>query len=393
MDDNKFSVSTQVVILKPTGGGCSGSSNHLHIDPESPPSAGLRMTEGRELQSSHRLITYFLWLCAFMVFMMIGLGGYTRLSGAGLSIVVWQPVIGIFPPLSENTWQTVFEQYQLSPEFQQVNFGMTLAEFKIIYFIEYLHRLWGRAIGLVLLIPTLYALFKARPLLPKLGLIWVLGGLQGLMGWYMVKSGLINDPMVSPYRLMIHLILALGILGVILHTIFRLRSDNKSTGNKKNQLLLTILLLLISVTICYGALTAGFHAGLIYNTYPDMNGKLLPDEVFYYAPWWYDLIANPATIQFIHRILALTTLTFGLYVSMTLWSQAYSMKLRHIGMMIGLALSLQVALGIFTLVLHVPILLAVFHQVWAVITFSTILWAYFLCKYSPTLSQSSHILV
>lgn len=328
----------------------------------------------------NRKISFWLLICALMVLIMIGIGGFTRLSGAGLSIVDWKPITGIIPPLSETSWLELFGQYQLFPEFQKVNSGMTLSEFKFIYLVEYFHRLWGRAMGLVLVIPTIYALISYRSALPKILIIWLLAGAQGFMGWYMVKSGLVDDPQVSPFRLTAHLLLAIAILAMLLKTIFSMRSSLQENMDflMKNRFL--TLVCLLGLTICYGGLTAGTHAGFIYNTFPDMNGHFMPEEIFTLQPFWKDIFYNPATIQFFHRLLAFASLTLGFYVFLSARKEPVSPKLKHVSIMIAGALSMQVILGVATVVMQVPIWLGVVHQMWAAITFSAAFWGYLLCS-------------
>lgn len=322
-----------------------------------------------------------IWLlvCVLMVLVMIAIGGYTRLSGSGLSIVDWKPVTGAIPPLSQGAWMELFGQYQLFPEFQKVNSAMTLQEFKFIYMVEFIHRLWGRAMGLVLLIPTFYALVLYRSALPKILVIWVVAGLQGFMGWYMVKSGLSDDPQVSPLRLTAHLSLAILLLCLLLHTIYSLKTERAS---HKDSILKTPFFLLAGIlgaTICFGGLTAGNHAGLIYNTFPDMNGHFMPEDMLALHPVWKNFFYNPATIQFCHRLLAFATLATGFYVFLAARSKSISPKLQHVTVMIAVALTMQVMLGVMTLVLQVPIWLGVLHQIWAAITFSAVFWGYLLC--------------
>lgn len=329
-----------------------------------------------------------LWLlvCAGMVLVMIGLGGYTRLSGSGLSIVDWKPLIGAIPPLSEASWLEVFDRYQQFPEYQKVNASMSLSEFKFIYLVEYFHRLWGRAMGLALLIPTLFALFKYRHALPKILGIWGLALAQGAMGWYMVKSGLVDDPHVSPYRLTAHLLLALVILGYILRTVNSLKSPSETESSNLNGKFLALNLIL-GLTICFGGLTAGTHAGWIYNTFPDMNGHFMPEEIFTMQPVWKDLVANPATIQFTHRLFAFFSLALGFYVFLSSRSHDVTPKIKHVSAIIAGALTLQVLLGVITLVLQVPVWLGVIHQMWASVVFGASFWGYLLTRKQPMGNQ------
>lgn len=319
----------------------------------------------------------------FMILGMIVIGGITRLTGSGLSIVEWKPVTGILPPLSLADWNLEFQKYQLSPEFQKINFGMTLGDFQSIYWLEYVHRLWGRLLGFVLLIPTLMVTFKGqyRQFWPYILTLWVLGGFQGLMGWLMVKSGLMNDPHVSPYRLAAHLMLGLGIFGVSLWTTLLLYQKKVSLDFDTPRQLknLTFMALgLVTLTIFLGGLVAGFKAGLIYNTFPLMGKHLVPNEFLSLSPWWKDLIENPVTIQFIHRVLATTTLLicFGLWIYQK--DQALPKLMTHAFDGVALCALIQFSLGILTLLMLVPIELATLHQAFAFVLFGSLLFAYFL---------------
>lgn len=319
-------------------------------------------------------IALWLWLCVGMVIVMIGIGGFTRLTGSGLSIVDWKPITGIIPPLSHEAWEALFAQYKQFPEFIKVNSAMPLEEFKFIYMVEFIHRFWGRAMGFVLLIPTYYAAVHLRSIFPRALWIWVLAGSQGFMGWYMVKSGLVDHPQVSPIRLTLHLLLAMAILSLLLRTIYDLKvvqEDRDSTA--KGFILLASLLV---ATIFYGGLTAGTHAGWIYNTFPLMNGNILPEDMFALTPWLKNFLYNPSTIQWIHRVLAFLTLGTGYYV----WLSNHNNSLKNISRLIAVAITLQVFLGVCTLIMQVPIWLGVVHQVWASISFALAFWGVLGCR-------------
>ncbi len=307
------------------------------------------------------IFTPVIWLVVvcLMTWLMIVVGGYTRLMHAGLSIVDWKPITGIIPPLSGKHWLLEFEKYKMFPEFQQINSAMTLGEFKIIFLIEYSHRLLGRLLGVFFIIPFLWFLSRGQIkglLLKRCVVMLLLGCMQGVMGWYMVKSGLVKAPEVSHFRLAAHLLLAFSIVGVGLWTIL----DMLGWRRQKSIIPWFILLALI-VTITYGAFTAGLKAGLIYNTFPKMEAYWLPPEWNFLTPLWHNFIKNHTTIQFMHRFLALSTLVgIGVYAWMT------SNKLAKILFAIVL---IQVLLGVATLMMQVPVSLGVLHQGWGVVVF------------------------
>lgn len=321
-----------------------------------------------------------LWLTAvaLMLCAMVIVGGITRLTHSGLSIVEWAPLLGTLPPLSEAAWHETFAKYQRSPEYQQVNLGMTLTAFKHIFFWEYLHRLLGRLIGVVVLVPWL--VFVAQHRLPaglarRLVGVLVLGGAQGALGWYMVRSGLVNVPHVSPYRLAAHLGMAFLLFGSVLWLLFGLLRPR--TGAHRLRPVTTAFLGLLCLQIIYGALVAGRHAGLGYNTFPRMDGRWVPLEVLAYSPAWLNLIENNTTVQLIHRSLA-WTLASG---ALGLWLAARVLPLpvgqrRRYGLVLG-AVALQFLLGVLTLIFKVPVVLAAAHQAGALLLFSAVLWALF----------------
>jgi len=324
----------------------------------------------------------------FMILGMVVIGGLTRLTGSGLSIVEWKPVTGILPPLTLEGWSQEFSKYQQSPEFQKINQGMTLADFESIYWLEYIHRLLGRVLGLILLIPTFLMIFKKehRELWPQLVLLWVLGASQGLMGWLMVKSGLAQDPHVSPYRLAAHLFLGFAIFGVALWMTLSLYREQiqierrgfslKAFKTLRNLSLLALLLVLL--TAFMGALVAGLKAGLLYNTFPLMGDTLIPHEVLTQTPWWTDLFENPVTVQFLHRLLAMSTALFCGWIWIYQRGLEIPQRLSHTFLGIGIIAFLQLSLGILTLLYLVPIGLGVLHQGFAFILFGSLVYGVFL---------------
>ncbi len=306
---------------------------------------------------------------------MVVVGGVTRLTHSGLSIVEWQPIVGTLPPLSDAAWQETFAKYQLTPEYQQVNKGMSLAEFKGIFWWEYFHRLLGRLIGVVFLVPLLW--FVLRRSVPpgyawKLFGIFVLGGLQGAMGWYMVQSGLVDDPRVSQFRLTAHLGLALAIFAAMFWVALTLVDPQRvplaSRAVRSVRALAFGLAALVFVMVLSGGFVAGIRAGFAYNTFPLMNGALVPPEIFMIEPWWRNFFWNMATVQFDHRLLAwlLAFLVPLLWWKLTS-TDGVPARARWGGHLLLVLLAVQIALGIATLLLVVPIPLAAAHQAGAVL--------------------------
>ncbi len=318
-------------------------------------------------------IAVWLLTCCALILGIVVIGGLTRLTGSGLSMVEWKPIVGLLPPLNEAEWLATFELYRQSPEYRYVNIGMTVDGFKSIFWLEYIHRMIGRFIGMAFLLPFLYFWIRGkieRDLLPKLIAMFVLGGMQGALGWYMVASGLAEDPHVSQYRLTAHLGLAVVIYVYILWVALdllatdRIRFDNDVPPLRRFSLALTAFAF---VTILSGGFVAGLRAGYAYNTFPLMGGQWIPDGLLSLQPVWSNLFDNIITVQFTHRILALVLL--ALIVALWVLSQRHALErgtriAAHATL--GLAL-LQVSLGISTLVMHVPIALASAHQTVAVL--------------------------
>lgn len=321
---------------------------------------------------ARRPIALWLLICCAMIYGMVILGGITRLTGSGLSMVQWNPIFGIIPPIGQSAWQQAFTQYQKSPEYREVNFQMDLAGFKRIYYVEYAHRVLGRTIGIVFLLPFLYFWVRRKippGLSPRLVVMFILGGLQGLLGWYMVKSGLVNVPHVSQYRLTAHLGLALIIYSFILWTALDLLLPSRPMPERGGRGLArsaTAVACLVFVTILAGGFVAGLKAGFAYNTFPLMDGRWVPLNMFLLQPFWRNFFENIATVQFDHRVLAI--LTFLSVCSLWLAARRRTVPRRaRIGLNLWVAMVfLQVGLGISTLLLYVPIPLASAHQAGAV---------------------------
>ena len=332
------------------------------------------------ISDNDRAVMRWLILCLVLVFSMVILGGVTRLTGSGLSMVTWHPT-GMLPPLGVEQWQAEFSLYQQYPEYQKVNRGMSLGEFKQIYWFEYSHRMLGRLIGLVFLLPFVYFWLrgKIRPgLTPRLIVMFVLGGLQGLLGWYMVKSGLVSDPRVSQYRLTAHLLSAILIYGFILWTILDLASplpyrrlrESQAAGWRKLSLGLLGLVLL---TILTGGFVAGLDAGLIFNSFPLMGGRLVPEGIGALSPWYLNLFENLVTVQFNHRWLALLTGAVLIVWYLKGRSGFDQPELQRGFKLVGMMVLIQLSLGIATLLLQVPVALGALHQAGALLLIGTML--------------------
>jgi len=333
----------------------------------------------------NRKVALWLFILCGLVFAMIVLGGVTRLTGSGLSIVDWRPIMGALPPLSSEAWEETFELYKQSPEFQKINPYMEVGDFKSIFWLEYLHRLLGRLIGIAFLVPFLYFLWRGyirKRELPKYGLMFVLGGLQGLLGWYMVKSGLIDNPRVSQYRLTAHLVAALVIYAYMFWIALSLLNGKNSARPHPWYVPTLLLATFVTATIISGGFVAGLDAGLVYNTFPMMGGYWVPPDVFTLTPLWRNFFENMAAAQFNHRLLAVTT--FILIVSWWWFARKADMPERvrpGVNALLHTAL-LQVALGITTLLLVVPVPLAAAHQAVAVLLFTVVLYLCHALRYS-----------
>ena len=314
-----------------------------------------------------KLATWLFALC-IMIVAMIFIGGVTRLTGSGLSMVEWRPFLGFLPPLTETEWTRVFELYKLSPEFKQINSWMEISDFKFIFFWEYFHRVWGRLIGLFILIPFLYFIFTKKlknKILFRSSIILCLVCAQGLIGWWMVKSGLNEIATVSQYRLSVHLSMAFIILGISFWTALDLFE-----GAPKNLKSYDIIpLLFISLTIIAGTFVSGMDAGLVYNTFPYMGDGIIPIE--YGNLGFIDPFENPVTAQFHHRLLASITLIIIIIYSIHyIISNPKNLRI----LLLLFAIICQFIIGIFTLLYSVPITLGAMHQFVGVLLFLSALW-------------------
>jgi cytochrome c oxidase assembly protein subunit 15 len=308
-----------------------------------------------------------LWLiaCCAVVFVLVLVGGITRLTESGLSITEWQPLSGVLPPLNKAQWADAFERYQAIPQYRAIHPDMTLAAFKAIYFWEYVHRLLGRLVGAAFALPFAYFVLRrriSRRLAPKLAGLFVLGALQGAIGWYMVASGLEGRIEVSQYRLALHLGTAVVIYGAMLWVALDLLAAGKARAPAALVHGASAVLGLAFLTMIAGAFVAGLRAGYVYNTFPLMNGHWVVPDYWRLAPWYANWFENVGAVQFDHRVLALTTVAATLALWLGGWRAALAPGQR-LALHVLLALAaVQASLGVATLLLVVPLPLAVLHQ-------------------------------
>ena len=329
-----------------------------------------------------RAIGLWLLVCCAMIFAMAVIGAITRLTESGLSIMEWAPVSGVLPPFSQAEWERVFALYRDIPEYQEQNAGMTLAEFRTIFWWEYIHRLWGRLIGLVFLLPFLWFLLRRRVrrgLTPHLIAMFLLGGAQGGLGWFMVASGFAGRTDVSQYRLVAHLGAAVLIYGYILWIALGLLAPAPAPGHPARAGRLRTGLIafagLVLVTLASGGFVAGLNAGMVYNSFPLMDGELVPEGYARLSPWAFNLFENEIAVQFNHRVLALVTLAAAL----GLWLYSRRLDLaqgaRSACALLPVMAGVQVGLGVSALLLVVPVWLGALHQAGALVLFTLALWA------------------
>jgi cytochrome c oxidase assembly protein subunit 15 len=304
---------------------------------------------------------------------MVFIGGVTRLTDSGLSMVDWKPIMGAIPPLSEIEWQKAFDAYKHFPEYNLINSHFTLSEFKFIYFWEYFHRLMGRVVGIVFFFPFVYFLIRKRinGHKLKLGFAFILGGSQGLLGWYMVKSGLVDRPDVSHFRLAAHLGLAFVIIGYLFWIIFDMKLKSKISPSKtfkKFKVPVLIFLILLAIQIVYGAFVAGLDAGIGYNTWPLMGDSIIPRAAYRYGTFLQNIFYNPATIQFIHRTFAIIIFIFSLILFVKRSKLDHYTAQQSIEYIFYFVI-MQFVLGVVTIIAKVPVSLGSLHQVMACILF------------------------
>jgi heme a synthase len=326
-----------------------------------------------------RAVRWWLFAVAALIAIMVLVGGATRLTESGLSITEWKPLTGTLPPLSQEQWTQAFEGYKAIPQYRELNAGMSLSEFKSIFWWEWSHRLLGRVIGMAYFLPFLWFLWRgylSGELKRRLWGIFALGGLQGVVGWWMVASGLSERVEVSHYRLATHLVLALLIFAAIVWTLRRLTDRPPAAANRRLKLTSVVLLALTFVQLYLGALVAGLRAGRVYNTWPDIDGGFIPSaaRLFFDQPWWRNLFDNTLTVQFEHRMTAYALFAIAvLHAVDAIRSRADGAVIRGALWLVAV-ITLQATLGILALLNQVPIDLALTHQAVAiaVLTFATI---------------------
>lgn len=331
------------------------------------------------------LMSRWLNICCLMVVFLILLGGLTRLTDSGLSIVEWKPVSGVIPPLGLDDWEIEFSKYQQSPEYQKKNTTMTLSEFKFIFWLEFFHRLAGRVVGLFYLLPFLYFLATgqiAKKSISTYFIILLLFCAQGFMGWYMVKSGLISEPNVSHVRLALHLIIATIIYTLLFYQLMKnsfdilIISPQVKLDSAKCYSIIAITLVYIQIFL--GGLVAGLDAGLVYNSFPLMGVSFIPDEITLQS-LSISSLNDAVFVQFIHRMGAYAVCISVICLVISLFRVEHP-KLRRVAYNITFAVILQMLLGVITILYSVPISVALLHQLFAIILLSSILWVYFLIK-------------
>ena len=312
-------------------------------------------------------IAHWLSVCILLVMCMVALGGITRLTESGLSIVEWKLVSGTLPPMSDEAWQVEFDHYKTSPQFQKVNSSFSVGDFKEIFWLEYWHRLLGRIIGMVIVFGALYFILRraVRPCLARRMIaLCVLVAAQGAVGWVMVASGLVDAPRVAPIKLALHLLLAFSLYAALLWTRWQVLGHPRGHAPKGVALAARGVLLLVIIQLIFGALVAGLRAGLSYNTFPLMDGALIPDGLHMMAPWWENHLNSILTVQFQHRVGAMVVAVAVIWFTLYATKKVYEPKLLR---RLAALVVLQFALGVATLLTHVDITLASLHQLAALL--------------------------
>jgi cytochrome c oxidase assembly protein subunit 15 len=355
----------------------------------------LTLVPGAHSAPARRAIVYWLFGVAGLCFAIAVIGAITRLTESGLSMVEWKPLLQDVPPMTEDAWRRVFALYQASPQYQQVTHGMTLEDYKGIFWWEWFHRLVAQLIGVAFALPFLWFFVRKqlpRRLIPYLAGLFLVGGLQGLLGWAMVASGLVDRPSVSHYRLAAHLSMDLTIYSLTLWTAFfvaRPRAEAVAPAKARPVLRrhAVIGLSMLGFTIVWGAFTAGLRAGYLYNTFPLMGGGIAPPDLLVLQPWWFNFTENASAVQFVHRMLAMSTGLVLIALAYRLRAAEIAPGLRRLATLLFLDVSLQVFLGIETVLNQVPVWLGALHQANAILLLGLTVRVLFLLR-APYVPQA-----
>jgi len=344
------------------------------------------MTAAQNFWTSRRAVAFWLFAVALVILGMVTIGGLTRLTGSGLSITQWDPIMGAIPPLNQAAWMDAFAKYQRIPQYMVENRGMTLEGFKGIFWWEWTHRLLGRLVGVLFLVPFLWFAWVGairRADWPRMLLLFALGGLQGSVGWYMVASGLADRIDVSQYRLALHLALAIAIFGALIWVALSLdeREDTASSVRPTHAGGAAAIVLLVFIQIVLGAFVAGLKAGASYNTWPLMDGRLVPDGLGSMQPWYLNLFENALAVQFNHRLVAYVLLLVALWHARGVMRDVADPRARMTAMLLAGGVLAQAALGIGTLLAQVPLSLGLAHQAGAATVFGLAVWHLYAVRY------------
>jgi heme a synthase len=352
-------------LSKPVGPSCRPTCSNVLPTATWTVGSKLKLKRRRVMNNTLAVRRWLFTVSGIIVFMVV-LGGYVRLTRSGLSIVEWNVIGGIIPPTSDAQWQAEFAKYQQMPEFQKVNADMTLAQYKFIFYNEYIHRLVARLAGLIVAIPLLIFLANGTIAWRKSGVYWLillLFGAQGAMGWYLVSSGLVDRPAVSHFRLTVHLLLALLLLAIVFWQALRLGAPDRPRRRSRLNWLSGLVIGSLVVQIGYGGLVAGLKAGYVSDTWPRMFGYWLPPGLLSVVqPWWRNLIETMPTVHFVHRWFAFVVLLTVLSLYAAVKGQADGHQLRRPLLWLAALVVLQIALGVSVIWFHVPIVLALTHQ-------------------------------
>lgn len=346
--------------------------------------------------SNRRAVSIWLVIVASLIVCTLLVGGATRLTESGLSIVEWKPVTGTVPPLSHAEWSAEFEAYKKIPQYREMNQGMSLGEFQTIYWWEWTHRALARFIGVAFLLPFLWFLWRgaiAGDLMRRLWIVFALGGLQGAVGWWMVKSGLAARTSVSQYRLAVHFMLALFLLSAVVWTVRRLQSRPPLMASFRLKITSWVLLALVFLQLYFGALVAGLRAGKIFNTWPNIDGVLIPsfDRLFFESPWWRNFFDNMLTVQFSHRMIAYVLLAVAIFHAIDAVRSRASAVAASGAWWLLAAIVLQISIGVVTLLYQVPIDMGIAHQANAIVVLTlALLQAERLSATPPKLAADPH---